>query len=138
MDFLGQVLYEFSSWFVSKGVSHPRTFTITVWFLLAYFIINNWRLISKYLGLREELIKRIIETRRQARAHQNTNHAVDHALEPHKKEKREYLREIVNELSRLDPWKVEAEHLMEDLSAATTFKQSEEVTTRFLIKYRKI
>ncbi|MFC1608851.1 hypothetical protein ACFL3M_01555 [Patescibacteria group bacterium] len=139
MSILNQVLYDFSNYFVTEwAIEYPRMFTLIFFTLVlscAWITIERLRL---YWRLRISVLERIIETKRQAMAHQHNKHPVEHALEPHKQQKSDYIEELSVKLWKFDPLRKDIENFISDLRAAPSFEKSEEISALLLKKYKKI
>jgi len=126
------IAYSYSeefSWLISR---FPFPSFMIFLFLLTFFIWNLLTKTKNWLTIRKQLINAIKETQVQAIAHQDTSHPVDHALEPHKREKTELIIFYLEQLPNLDPLKGEVLNLVEKLKAANSFEQSEKITEAFL------
>jgi Tfp pilus assembly protein PilO len=133
-----QLLYDFSSWFVEIADKYPRIVALIFFGLLFYFLISGFRFFKDYYFLRKETFDRVFEARRQAIAHQHDNHSVQHALEPHKEQKIEYIKEASDKLKQIDPLKSEINNFLGDLAAVTSFEKLEQVIIQFLKKHNKL
>ena len=130
---------------IPKGLiflaEHFYPYFVSVVLILS--VLSFWKLVDivqfiiRWRVTKENLFTAIVECRRQARAHQHTNHPVQHALEPHKKEKAELIISRTKKLPRIDPLKKDAEKLVRDLLAGTSFEQTEKISNQFLEKYNR-
>ena len=136
-SFISHFLFEISSWITERTVDYPRIFTLLLFFLILFFLYAVGKFIMKWIVNRRILFERVAETRRQARAHQHTNHPVEHALQPHKEQKAKYIQEALEVLPKIDPLRKSAQNLVRDLQAANSFEQSEKISDQFLNKYKR-
>ncbi len=111
--------------------AHPILFYITFAILISCFISLikiQYQSLCQWIKNGEKLFEIVTETRRQARVHQNVSHEVSHTLEPHKKEKINSLKEVIESLPDMDPLRRVSNQLTFDLNAATSFQQTETIS----------
>lgn len=136
-----KTIFDLSSWLVKKSVEHPSVFTgifIVLIILSGITIINFYLFIKNWIKGREKLFNSILQARRQTLSHQDKEVSLEYAIEPHKKENSEIIKEAIRELPKFDPLRKSSEQLVTDLQSVNSFAQSEKILNQFLVKYKKI